>query len=153
KKVDNKLSMKDLPPEVLSVVNRGLKMEKERKKALIEIIDNSENNKFSTKWLESQELDVLEGIAEIASPANGDTDEDGDSIFVPGFRPNYGGAAGASPTQNRRRRSPDDDDDDDDDEEGLLAPDLFPTQNAQDDDDDDRSKKGKKRKEKERLGV
>lgn len=149
---DKKVSLKDLDPEILSVVNRGLKMEKKRKEALIEAITNSENNKFSDKWLGKQDLDVLEGIAAMAAPENEENEED--SMFVAGFRPNYGAAPGVNPVGNRRGRSRDEDDDEE--EDGLEVPELFPVKNDSGDEDDDeeddddrgRSKKKSKKKAK-----
>lgn len=116
---------KTAPPEVLAVVNAGQKMIDRRRKALIEVITNNESNVFSDKWLNSQEPDVLEGIAALAKVENGDG-ADENEMFVKGFSPNYAGAIGA--VSNRRA---DDDDEEDDDDEPLLVQEIFPVKNRE----------------------
>lgn len=154
KKVGNRMSSgewwKLAPPGVKEVVQNGREMIEQRKDALIEIITNNDNNVFTEKWLKDQHPKVLEGIAQLARNNGGEgEDEEGDPMFVDGFRPDFSGAAGVV-AKNRRRK---DEEDEDFDDEPLEVPDLFPTKNSGDDDDDDsdddergRRKKSKKQR-------
>jgi hypothetical protein len=100
KKDDDKpraVTMNDLSPELRRQVERGLKAESARKTYLIGVITGNEKNPFSKEYLESQELDHLEGLAALAAP---DAEQNDAGMFMPGKAPAYFGAVGALPTYN-----------------------------------------------------
>ncbi len=152
KELDEDEILKKLSPERRAVLNQGLKTLRRRKDELIDIISNNESNKFSDKWLEKQEIDVLEGMAELARNAEGEDDdvEEEDGIFKSGYRPDYSGAAGHAPVGNRRTRRGRDDNDD---VPSLDLPSLYrgeeelvDNEDGEDDDDRPRRKKNKTRR-------
>lgn len=142
KSVSNKEDWKKLlPPEAIAVLNQGQKMIQRRKDALIEAITNNENNVFTDKWLGAQDPDVLEGIAALAANSTeGDADGEDGGMFLPGFKPNYAGAAGTIANNRRGKR-----DESEEDEDGLTVPDLFTANSDDEGDEEDRPAKKKKK--------
>lgn len=117
------------PKEIVAIFNRNEKAEERRKKKFIEIIDNSETNPFSVKWLEQQDVELLEGMAQLASGVASEEDEDGNGMFNQNFQgADFSGAAGSNLIQqnSRKKRKKDEDEDDEDDEDdGLPLPSLY----------------------------
>lgn len=116
------------PKRLKRVLNRAEKREEDEKEKHIAVILNAEGNKFKKEWLENQDPDTLEGMAEIASKSQkgakkkGDADEeDEDSPFVTNSRNrfNYEGNAGAF--------QPAGEDEEEEEDEDVLEPLAGPT--------------------------
>lgn len=80
------------PPEVRKQIERGLAAEKQQKASLIATITSNTNNPFSKEFLETKDIEELQGLAKLATPQQPTTN----SMFNSGFSPNYAGAAGYS---------------------------------------------------------
>lgn len=74
------------PPGIRGMLQASLQTHNQQREALIEQIVANQSNRFTREWLASQEIDVLQGIGAMASPAT--------------TTPNYAGAGGAPPVLN-----------------------------------------------------
>lgn len=95
--VEEYVNNAEMPAEVRDMIQQGLTARTNERKILIDAITANEKNGFEESWLENQPTDVLLGMAKLATNDVVPTAEGG-NILKPMF---YGGAQGASPTQNR----------------------------------------------------
>lgn len=92
--------IQNAPPEIREVLQAGVNSAKKEREALIARIVANKNNAFTAEYLATQPLDVLNGMARLASAdavANA-----APSILIP----NYSGQAGPAPTTNAVQEEP-----------------------------------------------
>lgn len=110
--VEEWLDSTDAPATVRKQIGRAIANEAAQRTELVEVIFNNKNNNLKKSVLESMDVDVLAGIAEMigndSEQPEEDEDED-DSVFLNGRRPHYLGAAGAGRVNNRRNEDEDED--------------------------------------------
>lgn len=91
--------LKTAPPEIRQQFTRLLNHERQQKEILVNQITASPANRFQKEFLETQSLEMLQGIAAIASSATPAPQENG--MFLPGTvfssGPSFVGNAGAFP--------------------------------------------------------